>query len=105
MKIKVYLDCENAEVLTKTEYNKLMESINEEREERIKQLLHDRNRFDSFLGYYYNCYELWDMTEEKRTEILNSFLEYCKEEADDSVDSPDIEECIIEVNSEDIEED
>jgi len=84
MKVKVYVNWENKDILDKEDYDAEIKRTAE-------SLIEDRIDFFDWLGYNYCFKEIWEATDADRIKIRNDWEECCKETARCNSDYEEVE--------------
>lgn len=74
MKVKVYVNWDDGEILNKENYDKMLKGA-------VVEMMENRNEFSCWLDDNYDIAEIWEATDADRLKIRNDWEEYCKEEA------------------------
>ena len=72
MKVKVYVNWYNREVINEKEFEKKVEETTQDYKE-------DKCFFDEWLNDHYSANEVWNLNEEERKEVQKDFLIRCEE--------------------------
>lgn len=72
MKVKIYINWFNREVINEKEFEKKVEETTQDYKE-------DKCFFDEWLNDHYSANEVWNLNEEERKEVQKDFLIKCEE--------------------------
>lgn len=72
MKVKVYVNWFDREVINEKEFEKKVEETTQDYKE-------DKCFFDEWLNDHYSANEVWNLNEEERKEVQKDFLIKCEE--------------------------
>ena len=84
MKVKVYVNWDNAEILNKEDYDRMFKK-------EVAKLMEDRDEFFCWLDDNYDIAEIWEATEADRLKIRNCWEECCKESVRINSDYDEVE--------------
>ena len=91
MNVKVYLNWQERQILTESEFNEMVAK-------RTQEKLNDDYELNYFLERSYLFSEVFRLTPEEKDEIYKEFQEFCREEAEtDIMDDDDWVEKIIKI--------
>ena len=74
MKVKVYANWNDGEILNKADYDKIFK-------EEVAEMMEDEYEFSCWLDDNYDIAEIWKATEADRLEIRNNWKEFCEASA------------------------
>ena len=84
MKVKVYANWDDGEILNKATYDKMFE-------EKVAELMKDECDFLEWLDDNYDIAEIWKATNTDRIKIYNDWEECCKESVRINSDYDEVE--------------
>lgn len=84
MKVKIYVNWEDKDILNEKDYDAEIERT-------VESLMEDKNDFFDWLGDNYCLKEIWEATDAKRLKIYNDWEECCKETARCNSDYEEVE--------------
>lgn len=84
MKVKVYANWDDGEIVNKATYDKMLE-------EEVAELVKDDYEFFSWIYDNFDISEIWNATDADRITIRNDWEECCKERARREFDYEEVE--------------